>query len=149
MWLFFSLFLATGAKICIVFWINAGGPQTKGRSDTANLWLIPIVNLVIALTLIALAIVIVTYAVQRGMQRADEFDPPDLQTMPHQRGYPAVTPIPDYSPPTEGPGCYRIQGVDRNTMNDVTRDIRADSAANAKVKAELDGIIVTSVTKTA
>ncbi|MGD0770867.1 MAG: hypothetical protein ABSB42_22010 [Tepidisphaeraceae bacterium] len=61
--------------------------------------------------------------------------------------YPGVTVVPDYSPPTDGPGRYRIQGVDRSTKQDATQDIQADSAANAKVKAELDGIVVTSVTK--
>jgi len=66
---------------------------------------------------------------------------------PHD--YPGVTVIPDYSTPTDGPGRYRIHGVDRNTKNDVVRDIEADSAANAKVKAEVNDIIVTSITKTA
>jgi hypothetical protein len=64
------------------------------------------------------------------------------------RDYPGVTVVPDYSPPIDGPGHYRIEGVDQNTKDDVTRDIHADSLANAKVKAELDGIIVTSIIKT-
>lgn len=63
--------------------------------------------------------------------------------------YPGVTVIPEYSPPTDGPGQYRIQGVNRETRDDTTIEVPADSLANAKIKAELNGIIVTSVTKTA
>lgn len=143
------LLLASVAKAFVVLWVNAGGPLTKDRSDMAELWLFPMANLVIALALIGLAIVVVAYAVQSGTQKADALYPPDLGTTPHQPAFPAVTLIPDYSPPTDGPGRYRIKGVDRNKKNDVIRDIEADSAANAKIKAELDGIIVTSITKTA
>jgi hypothetical protein len=57
--------------------------------------------------------------------------------------------IPDYSPPTDGPGRYRVQGVDRKTEQDTTFDIEAQSAANAKIKAELRGVVVSEITKTA
>ncbi|MGD0462160.1 MAG: hypothetical protein ABSB74_06705 [Tepidisphaeraceae bacterium] len=57
--------------------------------------------------------------------------------------------IPEYSPPTDGPGQYCVEGVDRQTKMDKTLHIQADSAANAKVKAELEGIVVTSVKKVA
>jgi len=63
--------------------------------------------------------------------------------------YPGVTVIPDYSMPADGPGTYRIQGVNRENKMDATLNILADSAANAKVKAELDGIVVTTVTRIA
>jgi hypothetical protein len=67
----------------------------------------------------------------------------------NHRDYLGVSVVPDYSPPTDGPGRYRINGVNRATKQDATVEVDADSAANAKVKAELDGIIVTSVTKSA
>jgi hypothetical protein len=60
-----------------------------------------------------------------------------------------VTVIPDYSPPTDGPGRYRIQGVDQKTEQDTTLDIEAQSAANARIKAELRGVVVSDITKTA
>jgi hypothetical protein len=47
----------------------------------------------------------------------------------------------------DGPGSYRVTGVDRQTRGDRDVTIQADSRANAQVKAELEGIIVTSVTK--
>jgi hypothetical protein len=68
---------------------------------------------------------------------------------PAGKDYPGITVIPDYSPPADGAGLYRIQGVNRDTRQDTTVEIQADSAANAKVKAELDGIVVTSVVRTA
>jgi hypothetical protein len=61
--------------------------------------------------------------------------------------YPGVTVIPQYSPPIDGPGRYRIQGVSEASKEDVAIDVEADSQANAKVKAELDGIVVTAIEK--
>ena len=61
--------------------------------------------------------------------------------------YPGVTVIPEYTPPTDGPGQYRIKGVNRESRDDATIEVPADSLANAKIKAELKGIIVTSITR--
>lgn len=47
----------------------------------------------------------------------------------------------------DGPGLFRIDGVDRQKRTDMTVRIRASSAANARAKAELDGIVVTSVVR--
>jgi membrane protein YdbS with pleckstrin-like domain len=40
---------------------------------------------------------------------------------------------------------FQIKGVQRETSEDVALSIEADSAANARVKAELQGVIVTEV----
>ncbi len=47
----------------------------------------------------------------------------------------------------DGPGSYRVAGVDKQSRADRDIIVQADSRANAQVKAELDGIIVTSVIK--
>jgi hypothetical protein len=47
--------------------------------------------------------------------------------------------------PADGPGRFRVIGVDRESTLDVTDYITADSEANAKVKAELRGIVVTRI----
>lgn len=47
----------------------------------------------------------------------------------------------------DGPGSYRVVGVDQNTRADREITIDAASRANAQVKAELEGMIVTAVTK--
>lgn len=45
------------------------------------------------------------------------------------------------------PGLFKINGVDRATKMDTSWNVQATSEANAKVKAELEGIIVTDVTR--
>jgi hypothetical protein len=72
---------------------------------------------------------------------------PDANTSPTPPGFPVIEVIPEYSPPTDGPGKYRVEGVDRKTEMDTTLHVHADSAANAKVKAELQDIVVTAVAK--
>ena len=48
----------------------------------------------------------------------------------------------------DGPGRYHVVGVDKTTRADRALTLDAASRANAQVKAELDGIVVTAVTKT-
>lgn len=48
----------------------------------------------------------------------------------------------------DGPGSYLVKGVDRNSREDRQLTVTADSRANAQVKAELEGIVVTAITKT-
>lgn len=45
-----------------------------------------------------------------------------------------------------GPGVYSVYGVESATSRDMKRVIDALSQANAKVKAELKGVVVTKVT---
>ena len=49
--------------------------------------------------------------------------------------------------PDDRPGNFQIIGVNSHSRQDVRREFRADSMANARVKAELDGIVVTSITR--
>lgn len=57
-----------------------------------------------------------------------------------------MVPIPPPPPvDDDGPGLFAIEGVDRANGMDTRIAIRAESPANAKVKAELKGIIVTRV----
>jgi hypothetical protein len=49
--------------------------------------------------------------------------------------------------PVDGPGLFRVDGVDRESKLDTSWTVRADSQANAQVKAELEGIIVTRITR--
>jgi hypothetical protein len=45
----------------------------------------------------------------------------------------------------DGPGQYRVTGVDRTTREDKDITVEAASSDNARVKAELDGLVVTEV----
>src|SRR4051812_41783592 len=55
--------------------------------------------------------------------------------------------FPAREPPSEGRGDYGVVGFDKNLAEDREMRITAASLANAKVKAELQGVIVTSVKK--
>lgn len=50
------------------------------------------------------------------------------------------------APPPPASSRYQCDGVDRETQMDATEYVEAQSPANAKVKAELRGMIVTKVT---
>jgi hypothetical protein len=131
-------------------WVRPDDPRTEGRADDVQSWLFPLLSLLILVGVVGAVILIIKYAVKKGVQEAQSSQKPgipNLKSNPKPSGFPIITRIPEYSPPTDGPGRYRVQGVDRNTKSDITRDIPADTLANAKVKAELDGIIVTSVDK--
>lgn len=54
-------------------------------------------------------------------------------------------PIPSAFPVIDGPGHFQVIGVHRATREDRAITVQAASSANARVKAELDGIIVTEV----
>ena len=74
----------------------------------------------------------------------------DAQSKDHVRmaGKPTTT---DVSPPREEddlgdlPGRFDVFGVDRDSGLDTKIMVRAESPANARVKAELKGIVVTRV----
>ena len=68
-----------------------------------------------------------------------------LRGKPPRRERPAFPVVPTAE--ADGPGRYRVVGVDKNTRADREISIEAASRANAQVKAELEGMIVTSVTK--
>jgi hypothetical protein len=62
-----------------------------------------------------------------------------------RRPAPHVFPI---GPPS-GPGKFKVSGVNRDSRQDVVWYCDADSPANAQVKAELEGIIVTAIERQA
>jgi len=65
---------------------------------------------------------------------------------------PGVSPAPEPSAPepaADGPGSFRVVGVNKETHEDAELLIDAGSAANARVKGELEGLVVTSVERVA
>ena len=74
--------------------------------------------------------------------------PPAPPPVPAVHGFPVITEEPQpVQPVGTGPGRYRVGGVVAATKVDVTLYVVADSPANAKVKAELSGVVVTDVSK--
>ena len=59
-----------------------------------------------------------------------------------QPAFPVVT-----ATEADGPGRYRVVGVDKTTRADRELTVEAASRDNAQVKAELEGVVVTSVVK--
>jgi hypothetical protein len=134
--LFFSIF-ASAATLRFVW--------TDDTTAGASRWLGILCGFILLFSVVALIIALIAYVVKSLRAEWHPGAETNSESAVRPPGFPVVAVIPDYTPPTDGPGHYRIEGVHRNTKNDVTCDIHA----NAKVKAELDGIIVTSVTKTA
>ena len=64
-----------------------------------------------------------------------------------RRANPGGFPVIAQTDEPDGPGKYRVIGVDKNSRADRDETVEAASRANAQVKAELDGIVVTNVTK--
>jgi hypothetical protein len=147
--LLIALAISIVAIVAIVLWVNAADPRIEGRGEAVELWLFPLRNYMLILGAIGVVILIIKYAVKSGIQEAQRPESPNTKAIPRPSGFPVITRIPEYSPLTDGPGRYRIKGVHRATKKDATVEFLAESLANAKVKAELDGIIVTSVIKTA
>lgn len=62
-------------------------------------------------------------------------------------GFPVNLPRSAIPLPNDGPGRYRVIGVISATGADTKMYIDAETLANAKVKAELRGVIVTDILK--
>jgi hypothetical protein len=77
---------------------------------------------------------------------ADDAHPRPSPEQNGSRGFPVrVEPL-DH-PTEDAPGVFRVVGVDRRTGEDTLVSIAALTLANAKVKAELRGIVVTRMTR--
>jgi hypothetical protein len=62
--------------------------------------------------------------------------------------FPVVAdPVPALPISNDGPGRYRIVGVVAATGTDTKMFVEAETLANAKVKAELRGVVVTEIAK--
>lgn len=93
---------------------------------------------VAALGAVAFVVWIISTGVAKGVKSARE--------QPLRQGQPEPTPVGGFPiEVNDGPGTFRVYGVDQKTSRDVTENIPADSSANAKVKAELRGIVVTRI----
>ena len=138
--------ISVSAIVLIVLWVNPDHPGSYDRAGTVD-QMRPLLNWGIVIGVIGLVIVIMKFAVKSGIKEAQDESAPGRQSPPHPPGFPVVTRDAEYAVPPDGPGQYRIQGVHRPSKMDVSKYIQADSAANAKIKAELEDIVESSVTK--
>ena len=142
--------ISISVVIAVLIVMNYNTPA-KDRQPIGILNILGGVALFVGLYIVCFFIVgiyfaIIQFSVQSELDQNNE-QQAIADAVKNHRDYPGVTVVPDYSAPSDGPGRYRIQGVNRTTKQDAMIDLRADSAANAKVKAELEDIVVTSVEK--
>lgn len=133
-----SFAIAVAAILGIVAWVNSGDPRSELRSDSADATVHQVLAVMIWIGIVGVVFAIVKYATR--LMRAVEMKVPDATVVPGSQGFPVSV--------ADGPGQYRVEGVHKQTKMDISKYVQADSAANAKVKAELDDIVVTSVKKT-
>ena len=111
----------------------------------------------IALGLLLLSGVVLVVAVLDAILPAGRAEPmgrlrlvrtTDPEEPPRAYGFPVVAqPALPVREGEDGPGWYRVIGVVRETGEDIDLRVDAMTMANAKVKAELKGVIVTQVRK--
>ena len=144
-----SFAIAVFFVVGIVHWVNSGDPRSEERSNAADFTLSRLLGPLILLGVIGGVILIIKYAVKSGIQeaRGARRIETSQRSISADRGFPVLVGESKIFAGSDGPGQYRVQGVHRQTKMDISKYIQADSAANAQVKAELEDIVVTSVTK--
>jgi hypothetical protein len=138
-----AFLISVGAVISIVRWV---APDMPGAEERAGIVyrVDPFLKVLIFVGIVGLIILVIKFAIKSGVREAQGQSPTDPRLSP-SGALPVV--MPDAEHPADGPGQYRIQGVYRQTKMDVSKYVQADSIANARVKAELEDIVVTSVQK--
>jgi hypothetical protein len=122
--------------------------NSGGQSNTIQAFIHKILPWFLVPGLIGVFILILKYGAKHGVVLPR--DPPLSNADPiSSRGFPVIQQNDEYAKSIDESGQYRIDGVNRETKMETTLHVRATSIANAKVKAELDGIIITSIKKIA
>jgi hypothetical protein len=115
--------LGIGVGAVLLMFIFAWSGDAEGARAVGDLLAVA-VKLALIVAVIGLVIWIIRRGVAQGVQDA--------------------RPTPT-APAADGPGTFRVIGVDRATKMDTAWTIAADSEANARAKADLEGIVVTRV----
>jgi hypothetical protein len=137
--------VSIAAIIGIVAWAGSGDPRSELRRDAADDLVHQVLPWMILIGIVGVVLAILKFAIR--VLQAIETRQPAVVASPGPRGFPVVADAAVEVSSADGPGQYRIQGVHKETKLDISKYVQADSAANAMVKAELDGIVVTSVKK--
>lgn len=97
-----------------------------------------VVGIIGAFWLIFILFLVIKYAVRAGTGNGHQ-EPRvgDRVGPPPQEFLDRVTQI-------TGPGFYEIKGVDKTSKMDTTWRVNAESEAHARIRAELEGIIIVS-----
>jgi hypothetical protein len=144
---FFICLIVSFTVVGLILWaVHGDDLRTEHRANAIAAIISPVLTLMLLLGILGLIIYILKTIVAGTIEensRKRMALPPEKQPP----AFPVIQAAAASSIPTDGPGRYRVDGVDRATKMDATLHVEAQSAANARVKAELEGIIVTLVTK--
>jgi hypothetical protein len=142
-----SIAIAIAGIIGITLYANSGDPRSLDRPAAVDQTIYPILRYGILLGIIGFVFLLIKSAVKSAIQESDDSKLSGKNSALNPSGFPIPTSASGVPILPDGPGQYRIQGVHRQTKMDISKYFQADSAANARVKAELDDIVVTSITK--
>ncbi len=126
---------------------DSGDYKSGDRSDILQTFVHVILPWFLIPGLIGVFILMLKYGIKHGVILPRDPSHPRTDAVSRTPGFPVIQKTLEDIPPSTGSGRYRIDGVDRETKLGMTFHIESDSAANAKVKAEHKGLIVTSVQK--
>lgn len=102
--------------------------------DTRNF----LIGLLFFIGVAAVGVWLISFSIRSALKKREmdsRLSTQPIPSRPHERGFPVA--------PSEK--FFVIEGVAKDTASDVSIQIGASSAANAKVKAEMQGIVVTDV----
>jgi hypothetical protein len=138
------LAISIAAIVGIVAWANSGDPRSETRRGDTDDFIHMLLPWMLLIGIVGVILAIIRFATK--LLRAAEAREPETVSISGPPGFPVAV---GASPHTshDGPGQYRVEGVHKATKLDTAKYFQANSAANAKVKAELEDIVVTSVKK--
>ncbi len=142
-----SFAVAIAGIIAVTLYVDSGDPRSIDRPFAVHETVFPVLRFGILLGIVGIVILIIKFAVKSAIQESRDPKRVGNSSAQNPSGFPIPTTTMGIPILPDGPGQYRIQGVHRETKMDISKYIQADSAANARVKAELDDIVVTSITK--
>jgi hypothetical protein len=90
---------------------------TDDTTAGASRWLGIFCGLVLLSSVVGLIIALITYVVKSLLAEWRPSTETNSESAVRPPGLPVVTVIPDYTPPTDGPGRYRIKGVQRQSQS--------------------------------
>jgi hypothetical protein len=138
------LAISIAAIVGIVAWANSGDPRSEARRGDTDDFIHMLLPWMLLIGIVGVILAIIRFAIR--LLRAVETREPDTSSISGPRGF-AVVANASLGMTQDGPGQYRVEGVHKATKMDTAKYFQASSAANAKAKAELEDIVVTSVKK--
>jgi hypothetical protein len=128
-----AMIIVIGGGIGILLILLVFGLSSRG-SEASDELRNSLIDLLGVAAMIAIAIWVISFGVRSALKHQSKMAQPAM---------PIIESAPDDA--GNSPGVFEIRGVNRKTRADAVLSCEADSPGNAKIKAELQGIVVSSV----